>query len=1165
MKKLYSILFLIGFLLIKNSVLLNAQSIPAADICANAPDICDLNGYSGSTSASYTSDFPTGMTCTYSIENNSYLKFIPTSSTVSLTVTVPTCTSGTSGVQLVILQTSDCNTFTTVSNCGAIALGATQVVSASGLTPGQVYYIMIDGNAGAVCDYTITTASGVGTCCPVQPNAGSDVEICKGDSTTLTATGGISYLWTPGNLTSQSIRVSPASTTRYTVSVSNGTCSVKDSVLVTVNATPTVDAGIANAICIGDTATLHPTVASNLTYNSPLSFNNPTRYPINNLDTTFSVIPVSGISGSINASSIVSVCFDITHPNDADLDIFLICPNGSRLELSTDNGGTNDNYTGTCFTLSATQVVAGVVAPFSGSYKPEGTGGFNSLTGCSANGNWKLAVYDDATGSVGSIDNFSLTINNPIVDTTINYLWSPATNISGVTIQNPNVYPANTTMYYLTATNSKGCKNKDSVNVIVNPLPLVNAGNDTAICAGVSFNLNGSGANTYQWSPASTLNNATFQNPLATPTVSTIYTLTGTSVFGCTNVDSVSITVNNFPAVNAGTDVSICNSDSVQLNASGATQFNWTPSTGLSSTSIANPMAIPTVTTTYTVTSNNQGCIGTDSITVNVDQLSVTVSNDTTICKGESAQLNAAGGTSYSWLPATGLSSGAISDPIATPLITTTYTVTVTSGQCVKSDSITIFVKQPLAIQVSNDTTLCLGNSTNLIATGASSYSWTPTEGLNNPSIANPIASPGNTNVYTVTGTDINGCSSTETVTININPLPNVNAGTDVTICRGTSTTLNATGGNSLMWNPSSTLSSAVIASPVATPTSTTNYIVTATSANGCTDSDTVTVTVINSTLVVNTSSSNATCFGSNNGSANIIASGGTGVYNYSWFPGGYTVPSVNNLGAGTYTVTTTDPNTSCTNVTTVSITQPADFALNISSTNATCGNPNGSATVSVNGTSTYVYYWNSSPSQNTTTAVNLSPGQYIVTVTDNASCTKTGTATVTSIDNLNADFSASALTGEAPLNIFFTNNSIGATSYSWSFGDSEFSNLTDPSHVFTNSGTFTVMLVASNSTCLDTAQVTVIIDEHLQYFVPNVFTPNGDMDNDIFTLNGSGMKSFAGTIFNRWGKKVFEWNDPKGGWNGENQQDGVYYYTIEFMNNSGELKSLTGFITLLR
>jgi gliding motility-associated-like protein len=317
--------------------------------------------------------------------------------------------------------------------------------------------------------------------------------------------------------------------------------------------------------------------------------------------------------------------------------------------------------------------------------------------------------------------------------------------------------------------------------------------------------------------------------------------------------------------------------------------------------------------------------------------------------------------------------------------------------------------------------------------------------------------------------------------------------------------------------------------------------------------------------LVVNTSSSNATCFGSNNGSANIIASGGTGVYNYSWFPGGYTVPNVNNLGAGTYTVTTTDPNTSCTNITTVSISQPADFALTTSSTNSTCGNPNGSATVSVNGTSTYAYYWNSTPSQNTPVAANLSPGQYTVTVTNNASCTKTGTVTVTSIDNLNADFSASTLTGEAPLNIFFTNNSIGATSYIWSFGDSETSILTDPSHVLTSTGTFTVILVSSNSTCLDTAQVTVFIDEHLQYFIPNVFTPNGDMDNDIFTLNGSGMKSFSGNIFNRWGTKVFEWNDPKGGWNGENQPDGVYYYTIEFMNNSGELKSLTGFITLLR
>ncbi|OFY87114.1 MAG: hypothetical protein A3F72_16540 [Bacteroidetes bacterium RIFCSPLOWO2_12_FULL_35_15] len=1168
MKNILPILFSLVFFIVKNSTSLIAQcnSIPAADICANAPDICDLNAYCGSTAGTYTSDYPTGMTCGYSIENNSYLKFTPVQSTVTLTVTVPNCSSILSGVQMVILQTSNCTNFTTISNCGAIALGATQTITATGLTVGQVYYIMIDGNAGAICDYVITAATGVGTCCPVVPNAGPDVEICKYDSTTITATGGISYLWTPGNFSTQIINVSPASTTVYTVSVSNGTCSVKDSMLLIVNPHPVVDAGVANPICLGDTLTLQPTVNSNLTLNSPLTFNNPIRYPINNLDTTFSTIQISGLNGTINSNSIVSVCFDITHANDADLDIFLFCPDGSSLELSTDNGGSSNNYTGTCFTSSATQQIISVLAPFTGSYIPEGAGGLAAFVGCSTNGIWKLGVYDDITGAnVGSIDNFSLTINNPLPDPGITYFWSPASEISGVTILNADVYPANTKLYYLTATNAKNCYSIDSVNVIVNPLPLVNVGNDTAACSGTSFYLNGSGAVVYSWSPSIGLNDSTLQYPIATPSVSTTYILTGVNNTGCSKKDSVTITINNPPIVNAGTDATICIGDSVQLNTIGGTQFTWTPGIGLSNTSIADPIASPSISTTYTITSSNLGCTGTDSVTVTVGQINVNAGDDTTICKGASVQLNATGGTSYNWLPATGLSSYTISDPEASPIVTTTYIVTILSGQCSKNDTITIFVNQVPLINVSNDTTLCLGDSVGLVAMGAVSYSWSPLEGLSNAFISNPVAEPEYSNAYTVTGTDVNGCTSTETVAITINPLPTINAGNDVSICQGANVTLNATGGNSLIWSPSSSLSSAVIASPVASPTSTTNYIVTATSANGCSDTDTVAVTVNNSTLVIINTSVNVTCFGSNNGSASVLASGGSGVYNYSWFPGSYTVANATNLSAGTYTVTITDPNTSCTAISVISITQPADFVVAVSSTNSTCGNANGSATALITGTSTYSYSWNTSPIQNLPTAVNLAPGLYSVIITNSANCSKTEFVTITSIDNLIAAFTPSSITGEAPLNISFLNNSTGAILYSWSFGDTDVSNLTDPSHVYANSGIYTVQLVASNSTCLDTAEIIISVFDNLEYTLPNVFTPNGDMNNDVFTLNGSGMKTFKGQIFNRWGKILYEWNDPKDGWNGENQPDGVYYYKIEFNTNSGELKSLTGFINLLR
>jgi gliding motility-associated-like protein len=694
---------------------------------------------------------------------------------------------------------------------------------------------------------------------------------------------------------------------------------------------------------------------------------------------------------------------------------------------------------------------------------------------------------------------------------------------------------------------------------------VINAGADDTICAGSNVTLNGSGGVNYSWSPSLGLNDSTLANPVANPSSTTTYYLKGTSAQGCVNYDSVIITVNTYPVLNAGIDKNICAGDSVQLNATGGVSYNWLPVTGLSSSLIANPKASPVTSITYTVTSNNSGCVSSDSIVVNVDFVSAYAGNDTSICAGNVASLNASGGTSYSWLPATGLSSDTVSDPDAAPSTTTTYTVTAISGQCSAVDSIVITVNQLPVIIAGSDATICFGDSVVLSVSGASSYSWVPSAGLSNSLISNPVASPANTMAYTVTGTDINGCSASDAVTININPLPIINAGNDVSICQGTSVTLNATGSPTLLWSPASGLSSTTISSPVANPLITTSYIVTATSANGCTDKDTVVVTVHNSTLNTTSNTVNASCFGSGNGSASLTVTGGSGTYNYSWFPGGYNAANVNNLGAGTYTVSIADVITTCRDTSIVTINQPPDFDPYTGAVNATCGDANGIAIANVTGPSTYTYSWNTIPVQNTQSAINLLPGIYVVTVSDAFNCTKTDTAVIYSIDNLSASFSPSVTEGISPLNVFFTNNSTGANNYSWSFGDSQASSAFEPSHVFTGSGSYTVVLIASNATCLDTAEYTIVVEEELKYILPNVFTPNGDQKNDIFTLNGGGMKNFNGAIFNRWGKKIFEWNDPKGGWNGENQPDGVYYYTIEFKVDSGELKTLTGYVNLLR
>lgn len=149
----------------------------------------------------------------------------------------------------------------------------------------------------------------------------------------------------------------------------------------------------------------------------------------------------------------------------------------------------------------------------------------------------------------------------------------------------------------------------------------------------------------------------------------------------------------------------------------------------------------------------------------------ILASNDTTICSGNPVNLNATGGTSYTWAPATNLTNPNIANPVATPTVTTTYIVTVSNGACDATEPVTITVQIPVA-NAGPDATICDGQSTQLNATGGVSYSWVPTTDLDNPNIANPVASPSVTTTYTVTVTDGLGCVATDVITVSVNPTP---------------------------------------------------------------------------------------------------------------------------------------------------------------------------------------------------------------------------------------------------------------------------------------------------------------------------------------------------------------------------------------------------------
>ena len=212
-------------------------------------------------------------------------------------------------------------------------------------------------------------------------------------------------------------------------------------------------------------------------------------------------------------------------------------------------------------------------------------------------------------------------------------------------------------------------------------------------------------------------------------------------------------------------------------------------------------MAFPTDTTLFFVSIEDlNGCVDTDSVTVIVNPPpSVDAGSNTGLCIGDSIQLGAVGGDIYVWTPADSISDVNIADPMVWPSDTTEYFVSVTdSNGCVNNDSLVITVHPLPNVSAGVDDTICIGQTTQLIGTGALTYLWSPNDSISDNTVAFPFVWPTDTTDYIVAGTDANGCVQSDTVNILVNPLPVVTASSDVQICIGDSIQLSATGADSM-------------------------------------------------------------------------------------------------------------------------------------------------------------------------------------------------------------------------------------------------------------------------------------------------------------------------------------------------------------------------------
>jgi len=714
-----------------------------------------------------------------------------------------------------------------------------------------------------------------------------------------------------------------------------------------------------------------------------------------------------------------------------------------------------------------------------------------------------LTATPNTTVCMGSSENLSVVGSS-------NYTWSPAvvlitTNGSSITAS-----PTASTTYTITGTATNGCISLGATSVGIYTLPTLNTSPNLSICMGVTADLSAAGAVSYVWEPSLNLGSSTGAVVTATPTATTSYTVVGTDANGCISADAININVNPLPPVSAGPNVDICPLTSATLTATGASNYTWTPATCLNT--FSGPLVVCSPTTlgtyNYTVTGTDDlGCSSYSGIAVSqVSSITANAGNDVTVCVPNCTTLNASGGISYTWYPATGLSATDVYNPTACPNQTTTYTLTAIGGiGCTASSSVTVYIASLPTITVSPDVTLCGGTSASLSAGGAATYTWSPVTGLSTNTLANTLADPNITTLYAVIGTDSNGCSSAPAaVNVTVLPLFSINPPVAV-ICDGSSTTLTANAASgaatpvNFTWEPAGSLNQDTGTVVIAFPTLSTSYTVMAVDVNSCISQVSFTVTVNPVPTITLSATATTICSGA---SATITASGAAG---YTWTANPNTGASVKVQPAitTTYTVTGT---TVYTQPDSITCSSSAEITIKVNPLPLIAVSPD--QTIVIGNTTTLSvitqatnYQWvsdNNTLTCNDCTSPIANPAQtttYYITVTDSNGCYAKDSILIT----------VNIICGNIFVPEAFSPNA---------------DNVNDVLHVY-----------GVSDNCID----------------PNTYTFQ---------------------IFDRWGNKVFESSDPDQGWNGKYKgkelDEAVFVYELSYSANNIN-HSLKGNISLIK
>jgi hypothetical protein len=823
-----------------------------------------------------------------------------------------------------------------------------------------------------------------------------------------------------------------------------------------------------------------------------------------------------------------------------------------------------------------------ITANAAGSYSVTITNAAGCTSNCSATVTTDVPPLCSISGNTSICDGGSTQLCAPAGMTS--YLWSTGASTQCITALAAGSYS-------VTVTNAAGCTSNCNTTVTIDAAPICNISGNTSICDGGSTELCApTGMISYLWSTGAS-------TQCLTVTTAGSYSVTITNTAGCTSNCNATVTTDAAPVCSISGNTSICEGGSTQLCAPlGMSSYLW--STGASTQCI-------TVTTagSYSVTITNAvGCTSNCNTTVTVDAApTCNISGNTSICNGGSTELCAlAGMTTYLW--STGASTQCITVTTAG-----SYSVTITNAAgCTSNCNTTVTVDATPACNISGNTSICSGGSTELCATsGMTSYLWST-------GASTQCITVTNTGSYSVTITNASGCTSNCNVSVTSGQAPFCTISGNTTICDGSSTQLcAATGMASYLWSTgastqcitatnagdysvtitnaagcSSNCSVTVIVNtapvcsiiqngtfcaPVATPQlCATNFMsaylwstgattrclevpfpgtftVTITNSFGCTASCSQIVSPGTPITNINITKTNVTCFGANNGSAcaNTIT-GGNAPFTYNWSSGSSNA-CINNLAPGTYTVTVTDVN-GCTQTKKTTVTEPvALINCNISDFgNATCSSCNGFASVNATGgTPEYTYSWNTLPIQSSATATGLCAGTYFVTISDINGCTTSCSV------NISSDNPISCSITPSPTNCFggangsatvSVNGSGGPFTYLWSNGQ------TNQTATALAAETYTVSVTSSNG-CTTSCSTVINQPSQIVIVLGNVVDVSCNGGS-----NGSASVSASGGT----GSLTYLWSNGSTNTLINNLTAGTYTVTTTDLNGCSATQSIT-------